>query len=165
MLLAGGQAATEQEAQALLQEALDSGRGLAKLKEMIAAQGGDPQVCDDTGRLPQAALKTEVRAKRSGFIHSMKTEQLGLAAQALGAGRLRKEDQLDYAAGYILFKRIGDAVKKGEPLAVLHHSDKAPAGKAAAMLEDAIAITEAQPPKPTLIHALIARDGKETSWN
>ena len=165
MLMAGGQAGTEEEAQALLMDALHSGRGLAKFKEMIEAQGGDGQVCDDTDCLPQAPLKTRVLASRSGFVHSMKTEQLGMAAQVLGAGRLRKEDQLDYAAGYILFKRIGDAVKEGEPLAVLHHSGKAPAGKAAAMLEDAIAITDVQPPKPTLIHALIARDGKETSWN
>ena len=165
MLLAGGQAATEQEAQALLQEALDSGRGLAKLKEMIAAQGGDPQVCDDTGRLPQSTVKTEIYAPQSGYINSMKTEQLGLAAQALGAGRLRKEDQLDYAAGYILYKRIGDPVREGELMAVMHHEATAPHEKAAAMLTDAIAISGDQPPKPTLIHAMIARDGKETSWN
>lgn len=165
MLLAGGQAGTEEEALSLLQEALDSGRGLQKFKEMILAQGGDAAVCDDTGRLPQSGMKTEIRAGQSGFIGSMKTEQLGLAAQALGAGRLRKEDQLDYAAGYILMKRIGDPVKQGEVMAVMHHEAGAPYEKAAAMLQDAILITQDRPPKPTLIHAMIARDGKETSWN
>ncbi|MGI6235405.1 MAG: thymidine phosphorylase [Christensenellales bacterium] len=165
MLLAGGQAQTEAEARAMLEKALADGSGLDKFKQMITAQGGDARVCDDTSLLPQASMKTEIKSQQEGYICGMKTEQLGLAAQILGAGRLRKEDVIDYAAGYILKKRIGDFVNKGEVIAVLHHEATAPYEKAAAMLTDALLFSKDQPQKQALIHAMIARDGKETTWN
>ncbi|NLX83492.1 MAG: thymidine phosphorylase [Clostridiales bacterium] len=165
MLLAGGRAQTEEEAIAMLEKALANGSGLNKFKEMITAQGGDARVCDDTSLLPQSSVKTEIISKQEGYITSMKTEQLGLAAQILGAGRLRTEDVIDYAAGYILRKRIGDFVNKGEVIAVLHHEKSAPYEQSAEMLRDALQLSSEPPQKQALIHAKIARDGKETSWH
>ncbi len=158
MLLLSGLAEDEGSAEDLLMTALKEGRGLAKLAEMITAQGGDARVCADTALLPQPQVKTPVPAPADGFLSGMDTERAGLAAQVLGAGRLRKDDVIDPSAGYILFKRIGDAVKKGETLAVLHHGEKAPAGQAGEMLLQAMRFSSVAPPKKPLIRARIAPD-------
>ena len=161
MLQLGGQAATREEALGTLRQALADGSGLSRLSEMIKAQGGDPLVCRDTGRLPQSRMQTQVLAEDEGYIVSMDTEAMGLAAQALGAGRVHKDDIIDPACGYIIYKRIGDAVKKGELLAVMHHSETAPVQKAGAMLQNAMHIGPDQPQKPALILAEITPEGKE----
>lgn len=83
----------------LLEQAIANGAGLRKFQEMIAAQGGDARVCEDLSLLPQAAVKRAVRCGRAGYIAAMDTQALGLAAQAMGAGRMRKEDKLDYSVG------------------------------------------------------------------
>ncbi len=162
MLLLSGIAKDEAEAESLLNQALASGRGLQKLEEMIRAQGGDAGVCRDTGRLPQAEVKTTVPAPRGGYLSGMDTELAGLAAQALGAGRMRKDDVIDPSAGYILLKRIGDRVEEGETMAVLHHSRTAPLKRAERMLLDAMQFSDTAPPIKPLIRARIAPDGKET---
>lgn len=165
MLLLGGQAATEAEAVELLKSALKEGRGLLKLRQMIAAQGGDARVCDDPGLLPQAEVRTPLKAREDGILHHVNTELAGLAAQALGAGRLKKDDPIDPAAGYILFKRVGDPVRAGEVFAELRHSRRAPAHKAEDMLREALVFSGGKPGTTTLIRAKIAPDGKETIWD
>ena len=97
MLLLAGQAETPEEGQAKMKAAIDNGAGLKKLKEMIAAQGGDPLVCDDVTRLPQAKVIREVTCGRAGYVQKMDTMALGMAAQAMGAGRLTMDDKLDYS--------------------------------------------------------------------
>jgi len=162
MLLLGGVAQDEPGARGLLEAALREGRGLERLRRMIEAQGGDGRVCDDTGLLPQAEKATPVPAPQSGYLARMDTEQAGLAAQALGAGRLTKDDVIDPAAGYILFKRVGDYLREGEPVAELRHAAKAPSGEAARMLRDSLRFSDTPPHIPPLIRARIAPDGKET---
>ncbi len=162
MLMLAGITQDENAAETLLRSALEDGRGLAKLGEMISAQGGDARVCADTGLLPQSIRTTPVTSPRDGYLSGMDTEQAGLAAQVLGAGRQRMEDVIDPAAGYILFKRIGDAVEKGGTLAMLHHGGNAPAEKAGKMLLDAMRFSGTAPQKKPLIRARIAADGKET---
>ncbi len=161
MLQLGGVADSGEEAMDLLQSALESGRGLLKFKEMIKAQGGDERVCEDTSRLPQAQMTTELLSVQDGYLSLINTEQAGLAAQALGAGRIKKDDVIDPSAGYILKKRIGDEVKAGEVLAVLHHSPTAPFRQAENMLKEALTITKDKPASLKLIRAQILPDGKE----
>ena len=110
---------------ARLEKALADGSALEKFAQMIEAQGGDRRVCDDLELLPQAKLVREVRATRGGILQSLDAEQMGLAAVELGAGRARKEDKVDPAAGLLLFKRAGDEVKAGDVLAELHGSTEA----------------------------------------
>jgi len=162
MLLLGGQAQDEDQAVRLLQEALDSGRGLAKFAQMIAAQGGDARVCEDTRLLPRAAVTQPVLSMADGWLSRMDTEAIGLAAQRLGAGRSRKEDIIDPAVGLVLHKRIGDRVAAGEALATLHHNHAPRAQEAHDLLLGAVHISGAQPPRSALIRARIAIDGKET---
>ncbi|HSK69986.1 MAG TPA: thymidine phosphorylase [Candidatus Limnocylindria bacterium] len=161
MLTLAGRAADAAAGRAMLEEALSSGRGLQKLEEMVTAQGGDARVCRDPGLLPQAPAQTPVPAPKSGYVARMDAERMGLAARELGAGRVRKEDAIDPAAGFVLMKRIGDRVEEGEPFAVLHHRSSAPARTAADMLVSALTIDDRPPSPAPLIRARILPDGKE----
>ena len=159
MLVLAGRAATPEEGSALLQEALDSGRGLEKLREMIAAQGGDPAVCDDVTLLPQPAVIRRVAAGCTGYVKDMDTMALGLAAQAMGAGRVRKTDALDYSVGFILPVRIGDRVEKDTGLCTLYARNEEEAARAEAAIRGAISFSNAPVERPPLCHAVVTRDG------
>ena len=159
MLVLARRAATPEEGSALLQEALDSGRGLEKLREMIAAQGGDPAVCDDVTLLPQPAVIRRVAAGYTGYVKDMDTMALGLAAQAMGAGRVRKTDALDYSVGFILPVRIGDRVEKDTELCTLYARNEEEAARAEAAIRGAISFSDAPVERPPLCHAVVTRDG------
>ncbi|MDR3050109.1 MAG: thymidine phosphorylase [Oscillospiraceae bacterium] len=161
MLVAAGKAADLVQAEILLQKALASGAGLAKLRDMIAAQGGDPRVTEDVSLLPRARHLSPVPAERDGYVDHMDTVAIGRAAQLLGAGRETKEQAIDTAVGLVMHKRIGEAVAKGEPVATLHANDPALARQAAAVLARAVTIGGAQTAPPPLIHAIIMPDTEE----
>ncbi len=112
------------EGRKLAEEALYSGKALAKMKEWIGMQGGDVNFFDDLSLLPSAPFSFEVKSPESGYLSSMETTQIGLAAGELGAGRKTKEDRIDYGAGIVLHKKYGDLVKKGETVASFYASDK-----------------------------------------
>jgi pyrimidine-nucleoside phosphorylase len=112
--------AREGGGRARLEAALADGSALRRFAELIEAQGGDAKVIDDPSRLPQPRCRREVRAPRSGSLSSLDAELVGLAAVDLGAGRARKEDAVDPAAGLVLRKRVGEGVRTGEALAELH---------------------------------------------
>jgi len=120
MLLLGGVAASEAEARGRVEQAISDGRGLRKLREIVAAQGGDPGALDDPGRLPRAAAILEVGSPAAGRVEAVDAEALGLAAMALGAGRSRIEDRVDPGAGLEVWKKVGDPVDVGESLVRLH---------------------------------------------
>ena len=142
MLLLDGKAGTPEGGKAKMKAAIDSGAGLKKLKEMIAAQGGDPLVCDDVTRLPQAKVIRKVTCGRAGYVQKMDTMALGMAAQAMGAGRLTMDDELDYSVGYVLQVRIGDKVEADTPLCTLHARSEEDAEKAEQAVRAAIRIGE-----------------------
>ena len=117
-----------------------SGEGLKKLAQMIAAQGGDPRVCQDVSLLPQAPVQKQIFCGKSGYVSRMDTAALGMAAQGMGAGRLRAEDGIDYSVGFVLQVRIGDRVEPDTPLCVLHARTDADADRAEAAIRRAITI-------------------------
>ena len=161
MLVLGGIAATREEARGMLCGALESGKGLEKLKEMIAAQGGDPAVCDDVTLLPQAKALYDVRARESGYVHGMDTTELGLAARDLGAGRARKEDVIDPAVGFVMKKRVGDRVEAGETLCTLYLAREEDAEAAGERVLNAVRIGKEPCPALKLIRAVVTADGVE----
>jgi len=120
MLLLAGVAATPEEGRALVEQAIADGRGFRKLQEIVLAQGGDPRALADPDRLPRAARAVEVGAPAAGVVEAIDAEAVGLAAMALGAGRSRLEDRVDPAAGIEVWKKVGDPVAVGEPIATLH---------------------------------------------
>ena len=159
MLLASGVAHTEEEAMEKLNRALDSGAGLRKLKEMITAQGGDCRVCDDVGLLPRAPVLYPVRAPAGGFLAHVNGMALGLAAQRMGAGRVRKEDEIDPAVGFVMEKRIGDEVRPGDVLCTLHAASEKSAKETEERVLSALEFAKAPVPKARLLYALITPQG------
>ena len=159
MLMLAGKAGSHDEAVRMLEAALDRGAGLRKLREMIAAQGGDPRVCEDPDLLPQAPVRKTIFCGQAGYVSKMDTTALGLAAQAMGAGRLRAEDPIDYAVGYVLRVRLGDQVTPETPLCELHARTEADAVQAEAAIRAAISISGTPREKARIFLALITRDG------
>ena len=159
MLIASGIAETVEDGKARMMQALESGTGLAKLKEMITAQGGDGRVCDDTDYLPHAAYKISVPALESGYVARMDTAAIGRCAQALGAGRQKKTDVIDPAVGLVMDVRLGDKVKAGDSLATLYLNRRELANEAVASMQRAITIAKEKPELPPLIHAAVSREG------
>ncbi|NLJ72756.1 MAG: pyrimidine-nucleoside phosphorylase [Syntrophomonadaceae bacterium] len=103
-----------------LEDLLISGAAINKFAQLIEIQGGDKSVIDDLTLLPNAKFSIEVLAEKSGIIQKLNAEEIGIAAMLLGAGRKTKADNIDYGAGVSLVKKVGDVVKEGEALCVLH---------------------------------------------
>ena len=140
---------------ARLEEKIRSGEGLKVFGDMIEAQGGDRRVTEDTGLLPKAPKRIELRADRSGYVAKMHTNDIGNAAKLLGAGRERKTDVLDLSVGIVMNVRLGDAVKRGDLLATLHvgeHSDRIGAYN---LLKRSIVIGDEKPEPEPLIQAVV----------
>ena len=107
-----------------VQEALDSGAALERLRMMIDAQDGDSRVIDDESLLAIGKFTYDVTAPQDGYITYMNTEQCGIASVMLGAGRTVKDGPIDYSAGIVMHKKTGDAVSMGERIATLYASDE-----------------------------------------
>jgi thymidine phosphorylase len=122
--------------------ALADGRALTRYREMIAAQGGDPDA-----PMAGAAHTTVVAAAESGFVRRLDARAVGVAAWRLGAGRARKEDSVSASAGVICLAKPGERVTAGQPVLELRADDEARFGRATAALEGAIEIGP-RPPEP-----------------
>ena len=111
---------TVKECEALAKKAIADGSALQTLVKMVHAQGGNEKLLLDTSLFKKAAYDYEVKAPKTGYIEHVDTESYGMASLALGAGRAKKEDPIDYSAGITLEKKTGDFVKEGDVIAVLH---------------------------------------------
>jgi pyrimidine-nucleoside phosphorylase len=151
MLCLAGIAKNMDGANSMLAEALHSGRALRKLGEIIGAQGGDARVTEDTSLMPRAHLFSTAAAQRGGVISAFDCRGLGLAAGALGAGRMTKDDAIDLTVGFILKKRIGGAVQPGETLFEVHANDAGKMAQAMSALPRCVTISESAV-KPALIY-------------
>ena len=107
-----------------VQQALDSGAALERLRLMIEAQGGDSRVINDESILIIGQFTYDVIAPQDGYIIHMNTEQCGIVSVMLGAGRTVKDGPIDYSAGIVMHKKTGDAVSMGERIATLYASDE-----------------------------------------
>jgi pyrimidine-nucleoside phosphorylase/thymidine phosphorylase len=139
-------------ARARVERAIDDGSGLARLEEIVRAQGGDPRALSDPERLPRAPRTYDVPAPAAGLVEAIDAEALGLAAVALGAGRARVEDRVDPAVGLVVHRRLGEPVSRGEPLCTVHEGDGSePRARIAARIEAAFRIGATAPPPPPLV--------------
>lgn len=150
MLMLGGKGDLD-HCRALALQAVSDGSALRRFARMVQRQGGDPAVTEDPSRLPQASVQIEWQAAGAGYIHSMQAEKLGMASLALGAGRKTKSDVIDPSAGIVLLKKTGDHVEAGEPLAVLHTSDRTRIDTAIEILKDSLLVMEEPPEQRPLI--------------
>src|SRR5579871_4414223 len=140
MLLMAGVTKNVADARQMLQKKLASGEALQKFAEMITAQGGDAKVCEDVKRLPIAKKTRPVMAQQSGIVQSIECDQLGYAVITLGGGRRVAADKIDFAVGFERPKKLGDPVKDGDALMLMHYNDDARASEAERMVQEAYRI-------------------------
>ena len=124
MLHLGGRTTSVDEGRVLAEELMANGAALAKFRELVAAQGGDPAICDDPSRLPKAKYMVEFVAASDGFVQSTDCHGVGVASVVLGGGRFTKEDVVNPAVGFLLHKKIGDRVARGESICTIHYDDE-----------------------------------------
>ncbi|MBI9032326.1 thymidine phosphorylase [bacterium] len=123
MVLMSKGASTKEEALAMIEDSLSSGKALDYFRKFIEMQGGDSRIIDDYDLLPHTRKITEIKSKRSGFVQAIDSKSIGYALVGIGAGRKKLEDQLNYATGAELFKKVGDEVQAGEVIGYLHCDD------------------------------------------
>ena len=160
MLSLAGKGSVE-ECRDLARGQIANGEGLNKLADMVAAQGGDAAVIRDTSKFDAASFRREVLAKESGYMSAMNAERVGIASVALGAGREKKGDPIDMAAGIILERKTGDYVEKGEVLATLLTSDEKRLDDGERIFREALSFGPEQPSLEPLFFARVSRDGVE----
>jgi pyrimidine-nucleoside phosphorylase len=125
LLVMTGSAQDEDEAERRVEQAIQSGAALAKLADVIAAQGGDALQIEHPELLPAAPMRVMLTTPRSGYIVAIAAEQVGLASMRLGAGRFKKGEQIDHRTGFILQAKVGDYRYAGEPLLEIHARSEA----------------------------------------
>lgn len=122
MLLLGEKAKTVEEARNNLKELLYNGEALKKFSELMYIQGGDIAFISNMELLPHAKWKKEIKSNISGFINEINAENIGYASMLLGAGRQKKNDVIDFGAGCIMKKKVGDWVDQGDVIGEIHWS-------------------------------------------
>jgi pyrimidine-nucleoside phosphorylase len=125
MLVLGRRARDLEAGHHQAEEAITSGAAFEKFRILVRSQGGDVSYLDDPGKFPKAKFIELVEADRSGSLSRVHARMIGEAAVALGAGRAMKEDSIDHAVGFIIHRKVGDHVDKGEPLFTIHANDAA----------------------------------------
>lgn len=154
MLVLAGISKTTAQARTILEDHIKDGSALAAFKQLITDQDGDASIVDHPEKLPQADGQVDVIAQASGYITAIETNELGLASVKIGGGRAKKDDIVDPAVGIMMHKKLGDAVKAGEPLATLYVNTEAPEEVQAQVL-NSFTIGETKPELPPLIHEVI----------
>ena len=155
MLLLAHIADSVERAKEMLTEALVSGRGFTKLREMLEAMGGDVRYVDDPELLVRTSMIKPLYLESRGYLGGIDARLLGLASCLLGAGRLKKEDAVDPAVGILMNKRYGDAVTPDEPLAYLYVNNDEKLDEAVSMIMDAVTVTSEPPEELPLIYDII----------
>jgi thymidine phosphorylase len=120
MLVRGRKVRDLKRANATIDRALSDGSGLAKLRELVVAQGGDAGAVDDPGRLPRAPRVERLVASRTAFVGAIAADRIGMASVRLGAGREKKGDPIDLRTGVVLHAKVGDHVERGQTYAEAH---------------------------------------------
>lgn len=155
MIWIGGRAESFEEGKETARQVLSDGRALEKFRQMVRRQGGDDRIVEEPERMGSSRYSRDVLAGRTGFIAEMATQEIGRASQHLGAGRLRKEDEIDFTAGIRMHVRIGNFVKEGDVLATLYGADSRRLEEAEIIMEAAIRISAEPVAPPKLIQKII----------
>jgi pyrimidine-nucleoside phosphorylase len=130
------------EAPEIVNRAIDSGTAYEVFLKLVERQGGDPRAIEDTNLLPTAPNAATITADRDGYIERCDAYEIGLASVRLGAGRARKEDDVDPGVGLEICVRVGDEVTVGDPLAVITYRDEAKLESARSVLGDTFVISD-----------------------
>ncbi|RHW49802.1 pyrimidine-nucleoside phosphorylase [Bombilactobacillus bombi] len=153
MVVLGEKANNFDEAKELLKDTITSGKALERFRALIKAQKGDTRVIEDYTVMPQAKYRIPLIAQKSGVISEIEADEVGIASMMLGGGRQKTDDQLDYAVGIELHKKIGDTIHEGEPILTIY-SDQKNVDEVKQLLTNNIKISD-HAEKPQMIYQII----------
>lgn len=138
-----------------IDDVINSGLALSKLREFIIESGGNGDLVDDYSILPIAKNKMEVFSNKEGYVSKIKAEEVGKAAMIIGAGRATKEDEVDHAVGLKILKKVGDKIEKGEKIAEIYYNDAKNVEDSKNMILDAYVLQNEKVLKPKAILEII----------
>ena len=145
----------------LAESVIADGSAFEKCCQMFAAQGGDISVLRDADKFQKAKYSYELTAPADGYIYKNDVEKIGNASVLLGAGRIKKEDSIDFAAGITMHKKLGDYVKAGESVCTFYAGDESLFAAAEEMYRGGLVIRDEPPTLPPLVYARVTSDGVE----
>ncbi len=154
-LLQLGKFNTQNEAKEYLKEIVESGKALEKFKELITAQGGNPEIVDNYDLFDLPNYKVEYESKKDGYVHNIDAYKIAYGCKILGAGRDRKTDPIDYSVGIYLNKKSGEWVNKGDILYTIYSNDTDKTNIAQKYCDEAFAINETKPAHNNMIYKII----------
>jgi pyrimidine-nucleoside phosphorylase len=161
MLMLADVTETHLGARAMMEEAITSGRAARKFEDIVAAQGGDAAIVADPSLLPQAPVRETYASPRDGVVTAIHPRAIGWGVVELGGGRTRMEDAIDPSVGFVVSAKPGDRVRRGEPLATVHASDRAGVELGLKALTQAIVVGDQRPVVLPLISHRITSAGVE----
>jgi pyrimidine-nucleoside phosphorylase len=159
MLKGVGLVHSEEEGKELLRKTLEDGSAFDKFKEFVKAQRGQVEMVEDTKLLPQAKFVEPLYPTLEGYVHAIRTEDLGVATLILGGGRETKESVIDLAVGLKIHKKIGDWVTKDEPLAYVYANNQDKLKETMDMILSAYTIKEEKPIQSYFIKGFVTKQG------
>ncbi|MBA7615355.1 Pyrimidine-nucleoside phosphorylase [subsurface metagenome] len=159
MLKLSGAVKSHEEGKTRLERILKEGAAFNKFKEMITAQGGNPEIIDKPELLPLAKHCTKIKADISGYVQKIDSRLIGESTMLLGAGREKKESEIDLSVGVILKKKVGSKVNSSEDLAEVYYNDSEKLKEAKKKLFSSFVIGDKKPKKLPLILAAISQEG------
>ncbi len=159
MLVVSGLERNRALARTKVEEVVHSGRALERFRVLVAAQGGDPGVIDDPGRLPTAPLVEPYLADLAGWVQQVEPRAVGHAIIELGGGRRQTSDRIDPAVGFLIAAKPGQAVVRGEVLAEIHAAREADLAAARLALGRAIRVGAEPPVVPPLVSHRVTKAG------
>ena len=159
MLKLGGATRNYEEGKKRLEKILKEGTAFDKFKEMVTAQGGNPEIINNPELLPLAKHCTKIKADLSGYIQKIDSRLIGESAMLLGAGREKKESEIDLSVGIILKKKVGNKVNNNEDLAEVYYNESEKLKEVKGKLLSSFVIGKKKPQKLPLILATINKDG------
>lgn len=155
MLIGAGRAESMAEARQLLEGTIKDKSALNKLAEFVSAQGGDSSPVYDTGLFKKADIIEDVPSLSDGYVSYIHTDEIGMVSLILGGGRQTKDSIIDLSVGIQIHKKLGDAVKKGEPIATLHANDSGKLKEARQRLYNAYLISNEKPAQHPIIYGVV----------
>ena len=154
-LLQTGKFVDENTARDYLKELIHKGKALEKFKELIKAQGGNPEIADNYNLFEQPKYKIEIKSERAGFVKKIDAYKIAYGCKLLGAGREKKEDSIDYSVGVFLNKKSGEYTERGETLYTIYANDKEKADLCKEYCDNAYEYSEDKPQMSKAIYAVI----------
>ncbi len=124
MIKLAGKGETIEENKQKMLEQIQNGKAFNKLEQWIQKQGGDISYLEDTQKFEKAKYVIPVISNKSGYVKKLDAQQIGMASMNLGAGRKKKEDNIDFKVGIILKKKVSSKIEQNETLAYIHTDDE-----------------------------------------